>query len=264
MKSYKKRSTSSKRSYRRAGPFGKRPWQPFNVSKALYRPLNPYSDSFVHSFRRMGPAVVLTNDAGNFPAFTADVAQTAFFMGSAVSEPIPAAPSGQAQFPFTFTASLDNVLASQEFTNLFDSYRIKRVEIKVEMLMAPAYQFAPSAAPAPFLPEMFYRYDPNDDAVPASWQDLCQSGNAQSFGFADGKPKTISCVPRAAAAIYTSVLANAYAMLGKNQWLDTSNPSSSAKHYAWKFWVRNWNFQGGTGIQFRLTPTYYLDFRRSR
>lgn len=213
----------------------------------------------------MGVPVVLTNDGSNFPQVYSDQAQTAFFVGPAVAEAgIPSAPSGQAQFPMTFTASLENVIAYQEFTALFNEYRIAKVEMKIEMLMATSYQFAPSAAPAPFLPELFYRYDPNDDTVPPNFLDLCQSANVGQHGFATGNALNMSCVPRPAMAMYTSVLANAYATPPKGIWMDTTSPSSSAKYYAWKYWWRNWNFQGGTGIQFRMTPIYYLDFRRSR
>lgn len=259
--SSRKRTASSKRS---TTSLGSRPWRTYNAAKALWRPLNPFSDSFVHSFRRMGAPVVLTNDGSNFPALYSDQAQTSFFLGPAVSEPVPAAPSGQAQFPMTFTATLDNVIAYQEFTALFNEYRIAKVELHIEMLNAPAYQFAPSTAPAPFLPEVFFRYDPNDDTVPPNFLDLAQSGNVTSHGFANGNSVTKSCIPRPAMAMYTSVLANAYATPPKGIWMDTTAPSSTAKYYAWKMFWRNWNFQGGTGIQFRLTPMYYLDFRRAR
>jgi len=212
----------------------------------------------------MGVPVVLTNDGSNFPAIYSDGVQTAFFVGAPAAESVPTAPAAQVLFPMTFTASLDNVVGYQEFTALFNEYRIAKVEVKIEMLMAPPYAFAGSASPAPFLPEVFIRYDPNDDTIPPNFIDLAQSGNVTSHGFANGNSKTISCVPRPAMAMFTSVLANAYATPPKSIWMDTTAPSSTAKYYAWKFIWRNWNPNGGTGIQFRLTPMYYMDFRRSR
>jgi len=258
---YKKKST--KKTYKRkngASSFSSRPWSRFNPRKALWTPSDPYSDSYVHKFRRLGGLIRLATSASDIPTLYSDAGpgNAAMTIGTAITDNI--ASITLEQFGLTYSAHLDSVLNYNDFTSLFNEYKIDKVDLEITLLNGPSGQ--PNIAS--ILPMLYVRYDPNDQTMPSSFGDLAQSANVTEFSFSSKTTHHYSFVPKASVQVYAPAGLGFAAPSSSSMWFDTTGLSSSIDMYGLKMWVRNFVPTGGAGQIISFQPTFFLSMRRPR
>jgi len=240
-----------------------RPWSTYNPRRALWNPTDPYSDSFVHKFRRLGQIARLTPGAGNVPFLLEDASPNPnFALGPNSNDFI--AGLNLLQFGVTFTAHLDGVINYTDFIDLFNEYKIDKVDIRIDLINGPSAQ--PNVAGV--LPELYVRYDPNDASMPTSFGDIAQSANTTLFTFSQKTTHHFSFVPKASVQCYANPSSGGAvgfaAPSHQALWFDTTGPSNNIHMYGLKFWFRNYESTLGNGQLFQFQPTYFLSARRPR
>lgn len=239
-----------------------KPWATYNPRRALFSPSDPYSDSFVHKFRRMAGVARLYAGPGNIPTLSEDSGPgaRAYILGSAVTDSVAGA--NLAQFGMTYSCHLDSVLNYQDFVDLFNEYKIDKVDLRIDLINGP------SGAPnvASILPELYVRYDPNDATMPSSFGDLAQSANCAQFNFSQKTSHHYTFVPKASMLAYAPGLAAVgyAAPTHSSMWFDTTGPSNTIEMYGLKMWWRNFESTLGGAQIFQFQPTFFLSARRPR
>ncbi len=150
---------------------------------------------------------------------------------------------------------LSNLPNTTEFTNLFDQFRIVRVEVE--------YVFSTHilASQAKY-PRITFAVDYSDASNPASENDILQYENAETFQFGQVKHMFKRVFqPRAALASYQGAFTG-YGLANPNQWFDTNN--SSIEYYGTKEWITNYNTTAATGATINVYHRYHLEFKNAR
>lgn len=144
---------------------------------------------------------------------------------------------------------------SSEFTNLFDQYRI----VKVEMTWTPSVTTAVTGSTADMqLPNINTVADFDDGVVPTNNSNLLQYQSYKSQRLDRAVSRIVS--PRAALAVYNNAAIQGYAYADGPLWCNTSNPS--IQHYGIK-WALVWPAAGTATQQGNLilSMRYFLEFR---
>lgn len=205
--------------------------------------------------------VTIALAGGAVAAYSDSGAQTWLALSGGMAD-IGGAPVAAIQFPWTMKVTLDNVLQYGDFASLFDQYRVDKCDFQIELQCGPSY----NGGAGSMLPTLYCRYDPNDSTAPSTFESVAVSGNCKQLRFADGACQHLVCVPRPAQPMYVAGVASGYAQPAstKQLWIDTTNPSPSVEHYAYKIWARNFVGAANSGLSVRITPMVYLSFRRTR
>lgn len=143
---------------------------------------------------------------------------------------------------------------ASSYANLFQEYRITRVDYTFTLLFDPTTAGVGSAT-AGYLPQFVTVVDYNDATAPASQAELLSYDNAQFHILTASNPMfKISLEPRAANTVQGSNVGNV-----KGLWINTSN--ATIPHYGLK-WVMTNNANVSLAIA-TYTKTYY-EFRSPR
>jgi len=153
-----------------------------------------------------------------------------------------------------FKYTLNQLPAASEFTNLFDQYMISKVVTKLFLKIDPSAQSATTAS----FPRLFYVRDTDDQAVPASLDELRQHATCRVKVMNPNYPVTLICKPNVLALSYTSSVASNYSPKW-NQWIDLGDITTP--HYGWKFVIDDL-----TNTNYRVTVehTFYFKCKASR
>jgi len=219
-----------------------------------------YSDSAVHSFKRMMDPVTMYIGGGGVTLSSDSGTQTWMNLAAGGAGDVGGGPT-VVQIGAEMHVTLSNVLQVADFVGLFNQYRIDKVSYTFELEHAASYN--PGAASS--LPTIYTRYDPNDKLIPATFGALASSGNCKTISFANGNTHTISCVPKPATPMYVAGVSSGYAFPAntKSFWLDTTAPSPDIEHYAYKLWFRGLLAAANAGLGIRVTPMVYMSFQRT-
>lgn len=157
--------------------------------------------------------------------------------------------SNTQQFGFSYTAWLNQVIQTSEFTSLFDRYKILGVKLKcMYQTNVGAYG---STGPLPIL---YSAYDADDNTVPANQIEVQAKGYCKTKILNGNKMFSLYFKPRIDKAVYQSGATFAYSS-ERVCWLDCAN--TSVPHYAQKFWIRNFPV-AEDGSKLTIQPTFYL------
>lgn len=195
-------------------------------------PMRAISIPGVHFFKRtallhidMNPAVLGT---------------TAFWTNSGVS-------GAGATSVFT----LNDLPQNQEFSNLFDLYKICGVKMKFVFDKNDALSATGAGSS---LPTLYFIRDQDDGTVPANINEMIQYESCKMKRL--DKPCTFYVKPKISQMVYETAVTTAYATPKRNPWLDCAN--NDVAHYGCK-WAIDFNTAFGTSIgRLAIFMTYYI------
>jgi hypothetical protein len=150
-------------------------------------------------------------------------------------------------YSFTLNALTNN----SDFTNLFDSYQIKGVSLKI----IPSAN-SQETGTARYIPRIAFRWDYNDAATPANEQELIECDNVKVKNGLN-IIKTYSR-PRPQIALYGPI-STGYGET-KKMWISTS--STNVPHYGFKMFISQANNTYTADLD--IYATYYLKFKNAK
>lgn len=136
-----------------------------------------------------------------------------------------------------------------EFTNLFDRYRIRGVQVKF-VPAANSSDLNPSGTQV-LAPNIHSVVDLNDGTAPTGVTELMEYDTYRMNRGLKGLKRYFS--PRVSQEVYRSALTTSYGMANRNQWFDLTTGGIDIPHFAMKY-----SIDGGTTITFRVYVTYYF------
>lgn len=215
--------------------------------------------ALTHMFKREGAVVRISNkgDPTN-PTYPYLISHAGGWILSNVATDTF---SSTYQFGVSATFRLSDVLSPQDFTLLFDRYKIVKVVLKI------MYQSNISTADglSNLLPIMNYTFDADDATVPGTLESVTTKGYVKNKILNANRPFSWVCKPRIDKVVYNNGITTAFTS-EKACWIDCE--SNSVDHFAFKAWVNN--FPRGTGddsnvmSQLTIQPVYYLAFKDSQ
>lgn len=141
---------------------------------------------------------------------------------------------GLAQGGFAVLNTINDMLNAGAFLAMWDAYRITRVHMKIFCTNNVSDSGLNSQLHLS-QPTVVYALD-NDDAITPAREDVVMSKKgARTHCFSDGKPLTISWVPKVAQAVYGGGVLSAYGQ--GSPWIDCTN--NNTEYYGQKLWWRN-------------------------
>lgn len=142
-----------------------------------------------------------------------------------------------------------------DYTNLFDQYRI----LKVEVIYVLSTHILASQAR---YPRLTFAVDYSDASNPGSENDILSYQNCETFQFGQVK-HTFKRVfrPRAAMAAFEGAFTG-YGMAPADTWFDCND--SNIEHYGTKEWINNYNTTAATGAVINVYHRYHLQFKNAR
>jgi hypothetical protein len=160
---------------------------------------------------------------------------------------------------FAYTFQLSDVVNYSEFTQLFDSYRLMKVELTFRPHITNVVTQHDSTTNTSFrVPEiMMYR---DMDGLGATQTEAQVRQRQDAVIKLATKPITIALVPQVAQEVYRSLTTSAYSVPYKNLWLDCSSES-----------VPHWGIRGlitpvGTALapnfNYTIDVRYWIQFRK--
>lgn len=205
--------------------------------------------SRVHTFKRVGEPVVLTQTTGAARVLlegNTDLLQPGITAGA--DSYIASATQVRGAFRFCL-AQAANIT---EITNLFDNYRISKVRLMFALSGTEAGIQGGNALPAPI---MHYCYDPDDNTTPASRTAVLENGYCKSRRLEN--VFSVDITPRAQQSVVGGA-GGAGGLLPVGNWLDSSSPN--IYHYGLKFWIDQFPFAtNDRSYCLTVTPVYYLE-----
>jgi hypothetical protein len=182
-------------------------------------------------------AVALPNHVNLRPTYTAPYKfSRSFEMGTL--------PQGASDMGHAFPFALSLLPNYSEFANLFDSYRIRQVDIR----LVHDYQYnGTSTVPTP---TVWAWMDDDDAAIPTTKQVALERQSVRPFTYSASKTVySLSIQPR-----WLIDGTNKASLAPRDMWIDMSQPSVS--HYGLKLWVDNYN----TGRDARIVADATIHF----
>lgn len=223
----------------------------------------------VHSFKRVGLEMQMANTGANtLPSLNNAAGSGAFPYLQVGSLSNANCMPDTSQFGGAFTFQLAQLALPAgtgltDITNLFDNYRISRVELRFDL----SYNAAPGGPGIAglrgitSLPVMHICPDYDDNAIPASREQVLENAYCRTIRLE--KSFTMSIKPRAQTVVATGASTSATGvggLLPTGTWLDTSAPQ--VPHFGVKFWMEDFptpSTGAQPNAQVRITPTYYLE-----
>jgi len=215
--------------------------------------------SLTHMFKREGAVVRVVNRSSNaehptWPSLSTFA--TGWGLGSVSGDTF----DGTYQFGVSAAFKLTDVISPQDFTDLFDRYKIVKVALKI------MYQSNISNAHAAsnLLPIINYSFDADDANVPPSLESVTTKGYVKNKILNANRPFSWVCKPRVDKVVYNNGVTTAFSS-EKACWLDCT--SNAVEHFAFKAWVNNFPMGAGDATinaQLTIQPIFYLAFKDSQ
>lgn len=152
-----------------------------------------------------------------------------------------------------YADSLPNVT---EFSSLFDSWRITKITVRLDLPMGIQNS---GLSPGSVIPQLLYAPDYND-AGSALKADLLQYPQAGVHNFnKDGyTPFMVEFSPRALSEVSSGLVSTAYAALPLGVWLRTSQ--FDVQHYGIKMFFDNYGTTHNANYPLEFTIWYHMEF----
>jgi len=173
---------------------------------------------------------------------------------------ITAATAGAADSGFNFTFTLADVENSTEFTNLFDQYRIRAVEVVLY-----AIPIVDTTAGQRLDPYAHFCADwDGPNTVPTSADELLQREDVHFHVFTPEKTTLSMRVnrPGTLGTILDLTATQASAMVMRSPWLNCGDPS--IEHFGVPLFLSNFNTTTANSTLIRYFKRYFLEFKQSR
>ena len=183
---------------------------------------------------------------------------------SSVSPIVPVTSGGETWAFFAYTFDLAEISASQELTDLYDTYRINGV--RVELMMSSGIPNAGAGYPSgQVVAECNWYEDLTDATPPTSSSEFTQRGGNKKIQFGPDGKVSIYVKPKPVTAMYngtdiTPAFASTVTRDGKAPFIATAYPG--VPHYALKVGIRfaqGWMPASTAHIQ--PTFTYYVTMK---
>lgn len=222
----------------------------------------PGGDAVVRRFRRLGlDCVIYGAGGGGFNFYNQQTGlPTPWIASSGAIADAPVAPNVY-EFGAACQFALTNVLQFNEFTQLFNEYRIDKIELAFTMRNAPTFGQGNGGTPAA-LPQVYICSDSNDSTVPPSDISVMARGDVQLHSLQ--KPFVFTIYPKTAVMQYAGIASTGYAAPTRPMWLDVTSPSDSIAHYGVKMWWRNFTDVNSVGLSVHIQPTFYITCKATR
>lgn len=214
------------------------------------RPTAKYSKKFnSHVFKRRCASIIVGLDQNNIPTLIQD-GNGAMKLGSQGVGIL----SNTAQFGMSYQAQLDQVVEYQDFTQLFDRYKIMGVKLRIQ------YQNNMGDPNQHCLPGFTTAWDGDDAGIPSNKEDVTRKLGAKTSILNANRPFSIFFRPRVTKQVYQAGLTSAYTS-ERSCFLDCGNPD--VEHYGYKFWIDSWLATLGAqnGQLLTIEPTMYLSMK---
>jgi hypothetical protein len=115
-----------------------------------------------------------------------------------------------------------------EFANLFDRYRLRRVDVRIAMIQKNNHTTSR-------FPTVWAYMDDDDASIPLTKNAVLERQSVRPFTFSDAKTVySVSIQPR-----WLLDSTNKASLAPRDMWIDMSTPSVS--HYGLKMWVDDYN-----------------------
>lgn len=217
------------------------------VQRALYRKAYPRGmASRTHMFKRNAAPILIGTDQNGFPTLIQD-GNGAVTLGNLT----PGILSNSNMFGLSYTAMLKSLIEYQDFTGLFDRYKVMGVKLKImyHNNLGDANQHA--------LPMICYAFDGDDASIPTSYEDVARRGYSKEKVLNANLPLSVFFKPRITKSVYQTGLTNGYTS-EKATWIDCSN--ETVEHYGWKAWISTWlgTPTAPSGQLLSIQPTFYF------
>lgn len=200
----------------------------------------------IHRFKRLGTDLILSNDNTNAPVWTSQNA-------TLVQTPNYADDFGTYALGGAFRFMLNGLLEYNDFTQLFDRYKITGIKLKV--MFQCNQSGTPGGTRAP-LPLMTYAFDCDDANAPANGNIVRVKQYAKQRILNGSSSFNIFIKPRITKALYANALTAGYSSEAPT-WIDATR--ADIEHYGLKFWINNWFADHDTSsYKLTITPTYYF------
>lgn len=224
-------------------------WRPRKAYSNITRPLKsvtqvPNGSNPVFKVMRATQRVFAINSAGGIDAYPYFDMELTF---------CPSATRYYIQGASIYADALPNVT---EFSSLFDSWRLKKVVVRLDFPMGYSNS---GYNPGLILPQVVYVPDYND-AGTVSKSDLLQYPQVQVHNFnKDGyTPLMFEFSPRALQEVSSGLVSTGYSNLSQNTWLRTSN--MDVQHYGVKMYFDFFNQTVNLSFPFEFSIWYELEF----
>lgn len=162
---------------------------------------------------------------------------------------------GFAPYLGAFTYNLSALVNSQEFTNLFDQYRITFIVARWWLSVDPSAQTAAAAV----YPKLYWYRDYDDSTIPGSLNEMRENGRTKVVNMHPSRPITIAFKPNTLLNVWNTGFTTATQSPAWKQWIDCTNPNTT--HYGYKMAIDNF-----TNTNYTLTSevTYYFQCKSVR
>lgn len=145
---------------------------------------------------------------------------------------------------------------SSDFTNLFDQFRIDKVEFTFEMDIADGVLNSTTK-----WPRVVVAPDFNNQSAPLSENDILQYEQSKQYQFSTSDRRfSVTLRPMVAATMFRTGVTSAYAMQPSG-WLDIA--TSDVPHYGLRYWVNNHNTTSFGSSRIRTYTRYWLSFKNA-
>lgn len=223
------------------------------------KPMNVYADNFPHYFKRQLQDAVFYTSAANTVSVVDATGSAPSWLSLGASVPDQGGVSNTLQYGFSISPALSYVTNAAEFTNLFQQYQLLGLGIQVSPIMGSSLPGIVGQ-----IPTLFLAVDYNDATAPANFAAIQQNDSVKNWPLKEDITIEQECRPLPAVQMYGSALATAYATPSKDMWLDTTAPSNTIPHFAFKGYIRNWVANAANqGIGMRIVCTLFFRCRGS-
>lgn len=162
--------------------------------------------------------------------------------------------AGGAHRAYNFT--LDVLPNFSEWVNLYDSYKINMIVLRIEPTFTEVNMTNPQLLNTKMIRVV---HDFDDSTLLTNENDYFEYGNMKSYPA--NKPFKVILYPKVAAEIFRSIIATSYEQR-KSPWLDLSPNGATIPHYGIKMFF---SYMGvDDSLQFRVLATYYVQMRQTK
>lgn len=216
------------------------------------------STSKPHKFRKVCYPISVRVGGGN-PVVNDESGQTTCFVGGVAADDF-----NGTQFGIGQGFNLKQIVNWNELTELFDQYRIDKIELKVmyQSNVSPIDSEGRPGKTSP-LPIMYYTPDFDDHTAPPSQASVLEYGATKMRILSANDTFSIFLKPNIAKAVYQG-LTNAYESARPNK-IDCNY--SQVEHFGMKYFFRNWfdaNTDGTANAKLTIQPIFHVTMFNDR
>lgn len=229
------------------------------MPKATGGLIAPASQLRVYPFKFRLPTQYITNDPGTagLMALSANGGQAPLNNTNIVMKTAQNGFSNFWDIAIATSFQVSNIANAADFLQIFDSYKLGKVTLKLSYLNNVSATNTPG-----LLPTVYSYFDPDDSVVPPTLLSISgkQGVKVQTFGNKGKVTHTVSLKPVTNTFVVTSSGSVPAAVTNKPMWLDCAVPNVS--HYALKMYITDVYLPAGAATQaFRFDWQYNVGFR---